>query len=193
MLVPFVKNTFQWDSLASGLIFLCLFVPDLFSPLIGFVSDKLGVVYLAVPAFLCMVPLFVSLRFVDVNDLDAKVLLVALLTLIGFGLSFAETPLLAELDHAVEDDLEQDARRSEAHTYALYMMAYALGQIAGPLLSGLLHAYTDWAIAVAVLAAWSGFAAIPVVVWMRRKIVVLPDGSITSGVGAQENSSQISS
>lgn len=102
-------------------------------------------------------------------ELEDKVLFTALLTLIGFSLTFAETPLLAELDHAIEDDLETNERRTEAHTYALYMMSYGLGQIVGPLVAGPLNAYVGWGAAVAVMGVWSGLTAIPVMIFMRRK------------------------
>ena len=79
----FVKTTFHWNSLAAGLIFLCVAVPALTGPLVGRLSDKIGPRWIAVAGCSLTAPPLILLRLVDHDSIDQKVLLCVLLTLCG--------------------------------------------------------------------------------------------------------------
>lgn len=79
----FVKDTFHWNSLHAGLIFLCLAIPALAGPIVGALSDRVGPRWIAVTGCtLTTIPL-VLLRLVEHNTVQQKVLLCALLFLSG--------------------------------------------------------------------------------------------------------------
>ena len=79
----YVKSTFKWNSLAAGLIFLCLAVPALSGPFVGVLTDRLGPRWIAVTGCsLSAVPLLL-LRLVDHDSLQQKILLCALLVICG--------------------------------------------------------------------------------------------------------------
>jgi MFS family permease len=79
----FVKNTFQWNALDAGLIYLCLAIPALLGPLVGKLTDHIGPKWIAVSGcVLTSIPLFL-MRFVEENTTSHKVLLGGLLVLTG--------------------------------------------------------------------------------------------------------------
>jgi len=83
----FVQETFGWNSIGAGLIFLAVIIPGFSAPAIGWLSDRHGPRWLCVFGFIFQIPFWVLLRFVTHNSLKQKVLLCALLSLIGFSLS----------------------------------------------------------------------------------------------------------
>jgi len=79
----FVKRTFHWSSLESGLIFLTLAIPALTGPLVGQLSDRFGPRSVSVFGCVCTVPSLILLQFVTHDGEDQVILLCGLLTLIG--------------------------------------------------------------------------------------------------------------
>jgi MFS family permease len=79
----FVKRTFNWTSLESGLIFLTVAVPALAGPLVGQLSDRFGPRPIAVFGCAGTAPFLVLLQLVSHDSEEQVVLLCGLLTLIG--------------------------------------------------------------------------------------------------------------
>lgn len=135
----FVKNTFEWDSIGAGLIFLPLVCASFFGPVIGYLSDKYGPRWLATAGFIMGCPFLILLRLVEYNSIGQKVLLCALLALVGVSLTFVLTPILAEVTYTV-DEKEKRApagtygkHGAYAQAYSLFNMAWAAGCFVGPL------------------------------------------------------------
>lgn len=163
----FVKNTFNWTSTAAGLIFICVMIPGFGAPLVGVLADRYGARWPSLAGFVASVPLLVCLRFVTESSIGHKVLLGALLVLMGTTLTFCNTPLMAEITYAIE---EKEARRPGMWGvngvygvgYGLFTTAFALGGTAGSLLSGYVVAGPGWGTATWALAIWCA-AGVPVV------------------------------
>lgn len=83
----FVRDTFHWNSLGAGLIFLPIVVVSFLGPIVGFYSDKYGPRWFATVGFIAACPFLILLRLVRKDSLDQKVLLCALLALIGLTLT----------------------------------------------------------------------------------------------------------
>lgn len=133
----FVKDTFGWNSTGAGLIFLALGIPILFSPLSGIVSDKFGARTITTTGLLGALPFWVCMRFVTHDSIGQKVLLSALLFGVGTCLTFVMGPIMADLDHAVEQEGKkrpQDfgERGAAAQGFGLFNLAYAIGSLIGP-------------------------------------------------------------
>lgn len=167
----YVRDTFGWNATGAGLIFLPIVVPTFAGPLIGHLSDKQGPRWYATAGFLGCCPFLILLRLVDHNTLRQKVLLCALIALIGLFLTLALTPVMAEVTYAVMD---KESRRPKgyygkngayAQAYSLFNMAWAAGCMVGPLLAGLIVNSRGWPVATLVLGCLSIFTALPVVVW----------------------------
>lgn len=173
----FVRDTFHWTSLGAGLSFLPIVVPAFLGPIFGYLSDKHGPRWYATAGFALACPFLILLRLVHEDTLEQKVLLCALLALIGLCLTMMLTPMMAEITYAVDAKAQ---RRPEgffgkngayAQAYSLFNMAWAGGCLVGPLLSGLVTQKQGWSVATLILGCVSIFTAVPTAVWTGGSII----------------------
>lgn len=172
----FVRDTFGWNSTGAGLIFLPIVVATFMGPVIGKMSDKYGPRWLATSGFVVACPFLILLRLIDHNTIGQKVLLCALLALIGLGLTLALTPVMAEIAYAVEAKAARHPpgffgkNGAYAQAYALFNMAWAAGSMIGPLLAGLVNETHGWPTATLILGCVSIFTAVPTAIWTGGSI-----------------------
>lgn len=172
----YVRDTFNWTSIGAGLIFLPIVVVSLIGPVFGRLSDKHGPRWYATVGYTLACPFLILLRLVNENTIGDKILLCALLALIGVCLTIMVTPMMAEITYAVTD---KAARRppgyfgpngAYAQAYALFNVAWAGGCLIGPLLAGLVTAAHGWGVATLILGIISLVTAIPVVIYCGGSI-----------------------
>lgn len=172
----FVNEIFGWESLQSGILYLTIVIPTLASPLIGYFADVYGGRLFSFAGFLMACPFFVLLRLVDHNSLSQKVLLVALLVLIGCAMTLVFPPIMAEITHVVIAK-EKSSRKGStaalkekggayAQAYALFNMAFAVGTLVGPLWGGLIKQQYGWNTMSWTLGLLSGVTAVPCLWWV---------------------------
>ena len=145
----FVNRVFGWDSLGAGLIFIALIVPSFGGPLIGRWTDKYGPRWIAAGGLVLSLPFWVLLRLVDHDTLRQKVLLCALLVLLGLAFALTLTSLMTEFSKVCDAKEKQDPnlfgnRSAYAQSYGIFNVAWAGGTLIGPL----------WAAAVKKDAGW---------------------------------------
>lgn len=185
----FVKSTFHWSSTAAGLIFFCIFIPCFVSPVAGWLSDRYGARWPSVAGFVISIPLLVCLRFVTEDSIGHKVLLGALLALLGVALTLCGTPLMAEITYAIEaEEARSPGIFGEKGVYGLgyglFCTAFALGGSVGSLMSGFLMAGVGWGTLTWALAVWMFGGAIVVALTVGDK----PVGDKKNLVHHEENS-----
>jgi MFS family permease len=166
----FVQETFHWGSEAAGLVFLAIIVPGFVAPLVGWVSDKYGPRWLTVIGFLGATPFWVLLRLVNKDTLGQKVLLCALLALIGLALTLVMPPLMAEITYVIEAKERQQPGRfgksgAYAQAYGLFITAFAAGTLIGPIWSGYVRDAAGWGTMTLSLGSFSVAGAIPCLIW----------------------------
>lgn len=176
----FVSRTFNWNSLAAGLVFLALVIPTCISPLIGWLSDKHGPRwYTAAGYILSMVPL-ILLRLVDHNGMQQKVLLGVFLAIFGATGTLFEIPVWAEVVKCTEIRVKANPRQYSAdgavgQAYGLVNLFYALGVTVGPLLTGFIYEAAGWGTMGLVLGISSAVSTIPTIlctggyIWKKQK------------------------
>lgn len=155
----FVKETFHWSSTAAGLIFFCVFIPGFFSPLVGMLSDRVGARWPTLGGFLATLPLLVCMRFVTDDSTAHKVLLCALLALLGTSTTFCNVPLMAEITYSIEAKAERNPgvwgdKGVYGIGYGLYTTAFALGGTIGSFMAGYVNAGRGWSTMTWALAVW---------------------------------------
>lgn len=170
-----VANIFGWTSTGAGLLFLPIVVPGFLAPLFGWLSDKYGGRYFSALGFICSCPPLVCLRFINTNTIQDKVLLCALLALVGLFLSLTFPPIMAEISGVVEDKEKTMLASGRAgfgpggayaQAYALFNVAFAGGCMIGPLLAGFIVESKGWSTMALVLGVLSFVAAVPAFLWL---------------------------
>jgi MFS family permease len=166
----YVQQIFNWNSTAAGLVFLALFTPSFAAPAVGWVSDHYGPRYLCVVGFILAIPFWILLRFVTHNTLEQKVLLCALLALIGLALALVMPPLMAEITYVVEAKEKAHPGRygsngAYAQAYGLFVTAFAAGTMIGPTWAGQVRDKAGWATMSWSLGLFSFAGAVPCLIW----------------------------
>jgi MFS family permease len=170
-----VANTFHWSSTGAALLFLPIVIPSVAGPLVGWLSDRYGGRYFATAGFLFTCPPLVCLRFIQSNTMHDKILLCALLALVGFFLMLTMPAIMAEISAVVEAKEKKMLANGQkgygkggayAQAYALFNVAFAAGCMIGPLLAGFIVQERDWATMSWVLGLLSGITAVPTVLWV---------------------------
>ena len=166
----FVQQTFNWNSVGAGLVFLALIIPSFLSPLVGWASDRYGPRWLTVSGFIFAIPFWILLRLVTHNSLSQKVLLSALLALIGVALTLVMPPLMAEITYVVEAKEKQRPGRygttgAYAQAYGLFVTAFAAGTLIGPIWAGYVRESAGWGTMAWSLGLFSLAAAVPCAIW----------------------------
>jgi MFS family permease len=167
-------NVFGWTSTGAGLLFLPIVIPGFLSPIFGWLSDKYGGRYFVTVGFLCACPPLICLRFIDENSIKDKVLLCALLALIGLFLGLTFPSVMAEISSVVEAKEKSMLAKGHpgfgsggayAQAYALFNVAFAGGCMIGPLVAGFIVEESGWATMAWVLGLLAAVAAVPSFLW----------------------------
>lgn len=172
----YVRDIFGWDSIGAGLIFLPIVIPSFLGPVVGWAADKYGPRWLATIGFILAVPPIILLRLVDHDGIRQKVLLCALLFLVGVTLTIVLTPLMAEIAYAVEAKAAKKPpgyfgkSGAYAQAYGLFNMAFAGGCLVGPLVAGLVQQRAGWGASTLVVGCLAAVSAVPTLIWVGGSI-----------------------
>ncbi|KAJ5097642.1 hypothetical protein N7456_008363 [Penicillium angulare] len=176
----FTMQTFNWGSTGAGLIFLAVSVPTFFGVYIGEAMDRIGVRILGSTAFAAGSICWILMRFVTSNSTEHIVLLVILLFCLGLAFATIEIASMTEVAGII-DDYETEhpgafgGKSPIAQGYAMFNMAFAGGQLVGPLIAAALRVHAGWSAMTLVLGVICGVVAIPVGLFIGPRPVVEMD------------------
>ena len=159
----FVHSIFFWTALPAGLLFLCIAIPAFAGPFAGYLSDRFGARWIAVSGFCLTAPLLVLLRLVDHDSLQQKILLCALLTLVGGSLIFFLAPLGAECSFVAEEVSVSTGLDLYASSFSLMNCSLAAAGLLGPLAAGGLMDEAGWKWTTVAMGAFCATGALPCV------------------------------
>jgi MFS family permease len=165
-LVIHVTSVFEWDAGRASLLWIAIVLPSLATPLVGMMVDRFGGKYFGTVGFLVSAVCLVALRFVDSDSLGQKVLLCAMLALIGASLGTIIPVFSAEVN-VVADELAKGSgefgdRGIFAQAGAVWWATYTMGLAIGPLWGGLVRESAGWATMGWSLAILCAVTAVPV-------------------------------
>lgn len=147
----FVQDTFHWDKDGQGLIFLALSIPHLLDPISGKLVDRFPQVIRFYPAgfLLLSAPFYVLLRLIDHDSMGQKVLLCALLAIIGSTFAFMMPAIMAEFTYLIDAKAKKNPdifgeKGAFAQGYGLFNVAWAAGGLVGPLWAGTVKKEYGW-------------------------------------------------
>lgn len=165
----FVQEIFGWKQGGQGLIFLPLIIPHALSPAAGSIVDKFprSCRYVTACAFLSLMPGTILLRFVTNASMRHKILLCALLTVIGVCVSIAMPALYAEVIRFVGDKEHQTPDvfgkgGAVALALGLTNIGFATGSILGPFFAGFIREHSGWGTMCWALGLLAGVSSLPV-------------------------------
>lgn len=167
-----VHETFSWDAIGAGLIFLPLSLPAIAGPVIGKFTDRLGGRWFALAGFVLLCISLVLLRFITTDSTEHKALLCVLLVMVGSCMALILEPLMAEITSGASrlDKRDRDAGFEVLGSYsqalALFNMAWASGNAVGPVLGGLVMEAAGWQTMTWTLGLLAGISAVPVGLWI---------------------------
>ena len=179
----YVHETFGWESLGAGLMFLSTCSTSLLEPFFGHLADKYGTRWLGIASFVCAISPYFLLRLVDHDSLNQKALLVVLLSVIGMCWSVGMTPLTTEVSKIV-GELETMTpgifgnRGAMAQAFGLTNIAFAMGSLVGPIWGGFMKESVGWGNMTMSIGLLSAITFIPTVgrstskCWYRLTMLV---------------------
>jgi MFS family permease len=184
----------HWSSSMISSAFMLLVLPALFSFVVGRLSDKVGPgVVCAGGCFLC-VPGFVGLSFVTHGGRNMEALLLAMMLVIGVGISGIITPVMSVIGSIAAngskdgseqsaDDLVGRARKARRKIdedrlagigYSMINIVMMMAAITGPLICGWIVQRAGWQVAIVVLAAVCTFAGSTTALFLGPPVGKLP-------------------
>ncbi|EME88441.1 uncharacterized protein MYCFIDRAFT_159691 [Pseudocercospora fijiensis CIRAD86] len=163
-----ISDTFGWDATGGGLIFLPLSAPALLGPVVGRFTDRYGGRWFAFAGFIILCVALALLRLMEQNTAEQKAILCVLLVQVGSCMTLTLEPVLAEMTSAAarleRSDIEAglEVKSSYCQAYALFNMAWAAGNFAGPLWGGLLVEAAGWKVMNMSMSIVAGLSAVPI-------------------------------
>ncbi|EME50292.1 hypothetical protein DOTSEDRAFT_122098, partial [Dothistroma septosporum NZE10] len=158
---------FGRSSQCAGLLYIAFVLPSFGSPLVGACVDRYGGRWIAATGFLLSPAVLVCLRFVNENNLQDRVLLAALLCLLGCLLGTTISVFCAEVSRTVADIEHRrpgccGSNGIVAQAQGLWWATYTLGVTVGLLWGGFVQRVAGWSTMPWSLALLGGITAIPV-------------------------------
>lgn len=176
--LPLVVNTlFGWQQTGQGLVFMPFLTPFLLQPKFGSIADKYMHGRRLLAATGCFLPVlpFVGLGLVTENTLSQKVLFCALLVMIGLGMAMSMPSIFAEISTIVKRADKQDA-----WAWSYTNVAYAGGDLFGPLFAGFIHNAAGWRTTAWSLGLLSAFTGVFLLLFLGGWIGKLKPKALTS-------------
>ena len=160
-----LQDIFGYTTLEVGLTFMALLVPIFVAPLVGRVADRHGSrLVLTASLILGTIPL-VCLRYVSYNSIGQKILVCAMLFLVGLSSAGRIGIYTSQVNHAVREFARDrprllDADRAIAQAQGVWTAAYSAGCGLGPVYGGLIQGRAGWSTETWAVALLSVFAAV---------------------------------
>lgn len=159
-------EVFHWKTSSAGLIFLTVSLPTFGGIYIGKATDRFGVRIVGTLAFALASCAWTLMGLITKNSPEDIALLVVLLLLLGTSIATLEITAMTEVSQIIGDyEAEHPGifgdKSPVAQAYAMFNMAFAVGQLLGPLVSGAVRVHAGWGVMSIVLGLICAVTAVP--------------------------------
>lgn len=180
-------ETFHWSSSGAGLIFIASAVPSFAGVYIGKMVSRFGAHIPETIAFVVASGTWILMCLISRNTIGEIISLVSLLLVLGLAISIIEVATMTEVFQVIEDHEAEfpgafGEKSPVAQAYALFNMAFAGGQLLGPILAGGIRVQAGWGVMTLVLGLVCGVTAVPIGVFGGRKRKEVQDETDDEGI-----------
>ncbi|KAM0721988.1 hypothetical protein Q7P37_002914 [Cladosporium fusiforme] len=185
----FTYERFGFTSSQTAMVFLCITIPMVCSPISGYLCDRFGSRGLALSGFMLWGPTMIGMLLVDdmdkPQDLQLRYFL-ALLTLFGIGSALTFAPIYSEVSASVEE-IEKEMpgvfgkRETIILAFGLENAAFGLGAMIGPLCAAILDEKYGFGGMSAVLGVLSLITCLPVALYTGSNASENMDSDVSGG------------
>ncbi|KAL8743398.1 MAG: hypothetical protein Q9190_004244 [Brigantiaea leucoxantha] len=160
ILPAYSVDEFDLTSSRVALLYLCIGMPMILSPVAGHLTDKYGSKVPLITGMLFLASCLFLLQFINRSVPHAIMMMGILLVLVGSGLCLALPPLQVDITTAVRDAEEETpnvfgSRSPYSSAYGLLSSSFAAGAMVGPIFTGFLRAAIGWQWTLFVMSAMS--------------------------------------
>jgi MFS family permease len=185
-----LADTFNFNSLDAGLMFLAIVAPSVVEPINGWVSDKYGPRYLVTAGFLIVIPAMVLLRIPSYHSAGQIAMFTAFLALGGIGFTMIFTPIMAEMTYVINDVESRSPGalgkgKGFSQAYGLINIATSLGQLVGPFVAGAVMTNYGWGVNTIIMSLLGVLGIVPAFLFTGGNIVPMIKAKFT-GINEQE-------
>jgi MFS family permease len=177
-IVPvFAYERFGFSASQTALIFLCITIPMICSPVSGYLCDRFGAKAPTLAGFLLWGPTMFGMFLIDDPSIPQDVQLrwfLVLLTFFGIGSALAFAPTYSEVASSVEEMEENrpgvfGERGAMVLAFGLENAAFGLGAMVGPIYAAVLKEKFGFGGMSAVLALLSLMTCVPIALYTGKK------------------------
>jgi MFS family permease len=175
----YAYEQFGFTSSQTALVFLCITIPMICSPISGYLCDRFGAKGPALAGFVLWGPTMLGMLLIDDQNMPQDVQLryfLVLLTLFGVGAGLTFAPIYSEVSASVEE-MEQKTpgvfgeRGAMILAFGLENAAFGLGAMVGPIYAAVLKERFGFGGMSAVLGLLSLLTCIPISLYTGGKSI----------------------
>ncbi|KAK0644004.1 major facilitator superfamily domain-containing protein [Cercophora newfieldiana] len=165
-----MERTYHWGPWEVGLALGAWYGPKTLSIIPGTLADRFGARWMSVVGFVGCIPCFVAVAFATDDTSRSKALFILMTVCLSIAISFANTPITAEIIYVLDDKRRANpalfgATRASGLGFGFFLFSWALGATIGSLTCAKIVDSVSWDAAVYSLAGWCAAGAVICLIW----------------------------
>jgi len=165
-----MERTYHWGPWEVGLALGAWYGPKMLSIIPGTLADRFGARWMTVAGFVGCLPCFFAVAFATDNSDRSKALFILMTVCLTVAISFANTPITAEIIYVLDDKKRTNpalfgATRASGLGFGFFLFSWALGATIGSLTCAKIVDSVSWDAAVYTLAGWCAVGAVVCLIW----------------------------
>jgi MFS family permease len=165
-----MERIYHWGPWEVGLALGAWYGPKMLSIIPGTLADRFGARWMTVAGFVGCLPCFLAVAFATDDTSRSKALFILMTVCLSIAISFANTPITAEIIYVLNDKKRTNpalfgATRASGLGFGFFLFSWALGATIGSLTCAKIVDSVSWDAAVYSLAGWCAAGALICLIW----------------------------